>query len=66
MNFESSRVTVSVTSPGSVRRTWSSLALTPSTTAIVFSPVARRTSSITAGEPPSHTAWRGRSVVSSA
>ena len=66
MNFESSRVIVSVASFGSVRRTSSSLALTPSTTAIVFSPVARRTSSITAGLPFSHTAWRGRSVVSSA
>ena len=43
-----------------------SLARTPSITATVFSPIARRTSSITAGVRPSHTPVVGRSKLSSA
>ena len=51
MNLESSRMTVSTTALGSVRcRVWS-LARTPSMTATVFSPIARRMSSTTAGLP---------------
>ena len=47
-------------------RSSSSFAWTPSMTATVFSPIARRMSSITAGAPRSQTALVGRSVVSSA
>jgi hypothetical protein len=66
MNFESSRVTVTVTAFGSVRSTCASFFFTPSMTPIVFSPIARLMSRMTACEGPSHTACVGRSVVSSA
>ncbi len=66
MNFESSRVTVRVTEPGSAFRMPAIFALTPSMTATVFSPIARFTSRLTAGASPSQTACVGRSVESSA
>ena len=66
MNFESSRVTVTVTAAGSALRMPSSFALTPSITATVFSPIARLMSRLTAGASPSQTACVGRSVESSA
>ncbi len=66
MNRESSLMVVMVTAVGSDCLIFSSLARTPSMTATVFSPIARRTSIITAGVLPSHTALVGRSDVSSA
>ena len=66
MNCESSRMTVIVTEDGSDWRIVSSFARTPSMTATVFSPIARRTSSMTAGVSPSHTALVGRWKLSSA
>ena len=66
MNRESSRMTVTFTAAGRERSMVASRARTPSMTATVFSPIARRTSSITAGVSPSHTAVVGRSKVSSA
>jgi hypothetical protein len=65
MNRESSRMTVSLTVCGSERSITASFARTPSITATVFSPIARRMSSITAGVLPSHTAPTGRWKVSS-
>ena len=58
MNRESSRITVILTADGSERSTCASLARTPSITATVFSPIARRMSSMTAGVVPSQTAGR--------
>ena len=66
MNRESSRITVIFTVAGSDRSTAASRSRTPSITDTVFSPIARRTSSITAGVFPSHTAEVGRSKLSSA
>ena len=67
MNLESSRITVRVTALGSVRCSVCSFARTPSMTATVFSPIARRMSSTTAGVPSaSHAAVVGRWNVSSA
>ena len=66
MNLESSRMTVSLTAFGNVRCSVSSLARTPSMTATVFSPIARRTSTTTAGASPIHAAVMGRWKVSSA
>ena len=59
-------MTVTLTVAGSERWMVSSLARTPSMTATVFSPIARRMSSITAGVLPSQTAPLGRSKLSSA
>ena len=59
-------MTVTLTAAGSERWMVSSLARTPSMTATVFSPIARRMSSITAGVLPSQTAPLGRSKLSSA
>ena len=66
MNRESSFVIVTVTAFGRIFCTPASFCFTPSITSIVFWPVARRTSSWTAGAPLSQTALTGRSVVSSA
>ncbi len=67
MNRESSRMTVILTDGGSVRLDrCRACARTPSITATVFSPMARRTSSMTAGVLPSQTAVVGRSKLSSA
>ena len=66
MNFESSRMTVIFTDDGSDRSTFWRAARTPSITATVFSPIARRMSSMTAGVSPSQTADVGRSKLSSA
>ena len=66
MNLESSRITVSFTVGGSDRSTTASRSRTPSITDTVFSPIARRTSSMTAGASPIHTAEVGRSKLSSA
>ena len=66
MNRESSRMTVTLTAAGSERSIVASLARTPSMTATVFSPIARRMSSMTAGVLPSQTALVGRWKLSSA
>ena len=66
MKRESSRTIVTSTPGGSVRSILASAPRTPSMTATVFSPIARRMSIITAGASPSHTALVGRSDVSSA
>jgi hypothetical protein len=66
MNFESSRTQVSVTVFGSARWIETIFARTPSITATVFSPIARRMSSCTAGLSPNHTDEVGRSKLSSA
>src|ERR1051326_6787017 len=63
MNLESSRTSCSLTVGGTARRIDSSFARTPSTTATVFSPIARRMSSCTAGLSPSHTDEVGRSKL---
>src|SRR5213594_1015500 len=60
MNLESSRMTVSLTAFGNVRCSVSSLARTPSMTATVFSPIARRTSTTTAGASPIQAAERAQ------
>src|SRR6476646_8355463 len=56
MNVESSRTHVSVTVFGSARWIDAIFARTPSITATVFSPIARRMSSCTAGLSPNPTA----------
>ena len=66
MKRESSRMTVTLTPGGNERSIVASLARTPSMTATVFSPIARRMSSITAGVLPSQTALVGRWKLSSA
>ena len=53
-------------SPAATARPRRAVRGTPSITDTVFSPIARRTSSITAGVSPSHTAEVGRSKLSSA
>ncbi len=66
MNLESSRTIVTLTDLGSDRMIDGSRARTPSMTATVFSPIARRMSSCTAGLSPYHTDDVGRSNESSA
>jgi len=66
MNLESSLMTVSLTAFGSVRSIDWSRARMPSMTATVFSPMARRISSNTAGLSPCQTEDVGRSELSSA
>ncbi len=66
MKRESSRIIVILTAGGRDRSIVASLARTPSMTATVFSPIARRMSSMTAGVFPNQTALVGRWNVSSA
>jgi hypothetical protein len=66
MNRESSRMVTTFTAFGSVRWIVASRAFTPSMTSTVFSPIARRMSSCTAGLSPDHTDEVGRSKLSSA
>ena len=61
MNRESSRITVSFTVGGSDRSTAASRSRTPSITDTVFSPMARRTSSMHRGRLP-HPHRRGRTL----
>ena len=66
MNLESSRTIVSLTDLGSDLMIEGSRDRTPSITATVFSPMARRMSSWIAGLSPYHTDEVGRSKASSA
>ena len=65
MNCESSRVTVTLTSGGSARRSESSLARTASTTCTVFWPDCRRTSMTSVRSPSKNAPVRASAVVSS-